>query len=239
MPPAQGSRRLEPITAVCISEKKQILSLNIPFISYTHGYQPTASRETGDINRITYLTNRYNSAIREALESYPNTEHLLVIDHYYLPFTSDVRLLVTDYFQLSAAILGASIWFWARRRVRPWIAYYDTLSAPEFIGKTWRSVRTLPKGIIPVSGVGACWIFPRNVWERSDGFRIPSPPQAGSSKGLDTSGYRVLLDCNSRLWRTHETNSAIPDFPLHQRMATSAGHARRKVWRLIRRRAKS
>jgi len=217
------------ITGVCISEKKQTLSVDIPFVSYTEGYRPTASRDSNDSARITYLTGRYNNAVTYALKNYPDTEHLLVIDHYYLPFPSEVQLLMRDYLKLNGAIVGASIWYWAKKRIRPWIAYYDTLSAPEFRGRSWRNIRSLPSGIIPVSGVGACWIFPRKVWERSQGFDVPSPPQAGSSRCLDTSGYRIMLDCNSRLWRTHETNPAIPDDAMVHRILNSASHLRRRL----------
>jgi|SRR5713101_2912396 len=227
------------ITGVCISEKKQILSLNIPFVSYTEGYRSTVSRDSNDPVRPIYLTDRYNNAVRYALKSYPDTKHLLVIDHYYLQFPNEVASLIRDYHQLDGAILGASIWYWAKKRIRPWIAYYDTLSAPEFRGKSWSSIRCLPRGIISVSGVGACWIFPRIVWERTNGFTIPSPPQAGSSRGLDTSGYRILIDCDIRLWRTHETNPAIPDYPMHLRMVNTARHAGRKFWRVMKRRTES
>jgi hypothetical protein len=231
----QSTRRddLKMITGVCISQKEQVLRVKIPFVSYTEGYRQALSRDSGDIARITYLTDRYNNAVRYALKSYPDTEHLLIIDHYYLPFTDEIQLLIRDYIQLDRVILGASIWYWAKKRILPWIAYYDTLSAPEFRGKSWRSLGSLPTGIISVSGVGACWIFPRELWERTNGFRIPTPPQAGSSRGLDTSGYEVLLDCNSRLWRTHDTNPAIPDFSMHERLANTTKHASRKVWRVI------
>lgn len=220
------------ITAVCISKEKQSLPLDLPFISYTENYQPITSRGN-EMNRITYLTDRYNKAIRRALDSHPETEHVLVVDHYYLPFPRQVQQLIHDYKELDKAILGASIWYWARKRIRPWIAYYDTLSVPEFHGKRWWNLRNLPNGIIPVTAVGACWIFPRRVWERTDGFTIPSPPQAGSSRCLDTTGYRVLLDCKSRLWRTHETNPGIPDDSMRQRIMTTARQAQRKLVQMI------
>ena len=221
------------ITAVCISKERQSLALDIPFVSYTENYQPITSRDNNDMNRITYLTNRYNNAIKKALDNHPKTEHLLVVDHYYLTFTGQIQRLINDFNLVDKAILGASVWYWARKRIRPWIAYYDTLSVPEFYGKRWWNLRSLPKGTIPVTGVGACWIFPRVVWERTKGFTIPSPPQAGSSRCLDTTGYRVLLDCNSRLWRTHETNPGIPDDPMRQRIMTTVRQAQRKLFRMI------
>jgi hypothetical protein len=220
------------ITGVCISKEKQSTSLGIPFVSYTENYQPFITHDTGPA-RISYLTNRYNAAVKRAIEVYPETEHILVVDHYYLPYRDQLQQLLSDYAQLGDSILGASIWYWARRRIRPWIAYYDTLSVPEFQGKRWWKLRDLPRGLIPVTGVGACWIFPRRVWERTNGFTIPSPPQAGSSRCLNTYGYRILLDCNIRLWRTHQTNPAIPDDPMTLRIVTTFKHARRKLNRLL------
>jgi len=222
------------ITAVCISKERQSLQLNIPFVSYTENYQSITHRDNRDMSRIRYLTDRYNAAVRSALEIYSETEDILLIDHYYLRFIDQIRTLVDDYRQLSKAVLGASIWYWARKRIRPWIAYYDTLSVPEFQGKRWWNARSLPRGIISVSGVGGCWIFPRVTWERTDGFVIPSPLQAGGSRGLDTSHHRVLLDCNSRFWRTHDTNPDIPDYSMRERIATTFGHARRKLFRTLR-----
>jgi hypothetical protein len=222
------------ITAVCISKDKQSFNLRIPFVSYTENYRPITTHDTSP-SRISYMTGRYNAAVKHALQDYPETEHILMIDHYYLTFAPEVQLLLEDYKQLGRCILGASIWYWARRRIRPWIAYYDTLSVPEFEGKKWWRLRNLPNGIVPVTGVGACWVFPRKVWQRTDGFTIPSPPQAGSSRCLDTSGYPVLLDCNIRLWRTHQTNPAIPDDPMGKRVATSFKHARHRLFRSLRR----
>ncbi len=221
------------ITGVCISKERQSLLLDIPFVSYTEDYRPITIRDNNDMNRITYLTNRYNSAVRKALNDHPETEHVLIIDHYYLPFTAQIERLIDDYNLLKKDILGASIWYWARKRIRPWIAYYDTLSVPEFYEKRWWNLRNLPKGIIPVTGVGACWIFPRRAWERTGGFTIPSPPQAGGSRCLDTAGYRVLLDCDSRLWRTHDNNPEIPDDPMRQRIMNTARQAQRKLFRMI------
>jgi hypothetical protein len=217
------------MTAVCVSKERQSFGLPIPFVSYTENYRPITHRDNSDMMRITYLTDRYNAGVKTAIEIHPETEHVLLIDHYYISFRRQVQTLIDDYSRLEKVVLGASIWYWARRRIRPWIAYYDTLSVPEFKGKRWWSLRSLPQGTIPVTGVGACWIFPREVWERTDGFTIPVPPQAGGSRCLNTSGHNVSLDCNSRLWRTHQTNPDIPDDPMSRRIATTLRHARRKL----------
>jgi hypothetical protein len=223
------------ITAVCVSKQTPSFSLSIPFVSYTENYQPILHRDNNDMNRIKYLTDRYNMAIERALETYPETQHVLLVDHYYLPFSRQLQILIDDYKKLDKVILGASIWYWNRLRIRPWIAYYDTLSVPEFYRRRWWSLGALPKGLIPVTGVGGCWILPRTVWAKTDGFFIPSPPQAGGSRCLDTSGHSVMLDCNSRVWRTHETNPGIPDYPMRRRIIISARQAQRKIRQMIHR----
>ncbi len=223
------------ITAVCISKERHSFGMDIPFVCYTQEYEPITTHDNNDMNRITYLTKRYNNAIGRALDDYPNTRDLLVIDHYYLGFYAEIEQLIRDYLMLDHAILGASIWYWARKRIRPWIAYYDTLSVPELFGKRWSRIESLPTEIMAVTGVGGCWIFPRVIWERTDGFTIPSPPQAGGSRCLETTGYRVLLDCKRRLWRTHETNPGIPEDPMMLRVLNSAKGAERKLLRLVRR----
>jgi hypothetical protein len=224
------------MTAVCISKERQSFSLPIPFVSYTANYRPITHRDNNDMARITYMTDRYNAAVKVAIETNPNTEHVLLIDHYYLPFFRQLQILIDDYCRLENVILGASIWYWARRRIRPWIAYYDTLSVPEFQGKKWWNTGSLPTGIIPVTGVGGCWIFPRQVWAKTGGFGIPTPPQAGGSRGMNTAGYRTLLDCNCLLWRTHETNPDIPDYSMMRRVFFTARHAQRRVFRMLRHR---
>ena len=221
------------ITGVCISRDKQKLDLGIPFISYTKNYQPILHRDNTDLQRISYLNQRYNDAIREALTHYPSTKHLLIIDHYYLPFIAALHRLINDYRSQDRVILGGSVWYWVKVRIRPWIAYYDILSVPEFAGKRWYGTGRLPLGIIPVTGVGAVWIVPRLVWERSNGFGVPSPPQAGGSRCLDTSGYQVLLDCDSRFWRTKATNPELPVLPMSKRIINTGKGVQRKLLRMI------
>jgi hypothetical protein len=223
------------ITAVCISREKQSFSLDIPLISYTEGYRDIVHHNNYDMERVSYLTLRYNSAVTRALESYPQTKHVLMVDHYYLPFAKEIMRLIEDYLGLKRTILGGAIWYWNRRRIPAWIAYYDTLSIPEFRNRRWWSNRSLPKGLIPVTGVGGCWVFPREVWETTRGFSIPDPPQAGGSRCLDSSGYDILLDCNCKLWRSHETNPDIPDYSMSQRILTTARQTRKRLWRLAKR----
>jgi hypothetical protein len=204
----------------------------VPFYCETQGYRPILHHDNNDLSRVTYLTERYNRAISNGLKEYPTAQNLLVVDSYYLDFVQEIRQLIAHYGSLDRSILGASIWYWDKSRLRGRIIYYDTLSVREFRNRKWNSMNELPKGLMNVSGVGGCFIFPRTVWEASDGFSIPYPePQAGGSRCLKTEGYRILLDCGSRLWRSHFNNPGIPNYPLIKRFRTSAGELRRKVIR--------
>jgi hypothetical protein len=199
--------------AVCIS--KNAMAWRIPEIAFycdTTGYRPITHHDNNDLSRISYLTDRYNKAIQKALEKHPGPQNLLVVDSYYVEFVQEIRRLVSHYGSFEHAILGASIWYWDKTRIRPRIAYYDTLSVKEFRNKTWNSLKQLPNGLVGVRGVGGCFIFPYALWQASHGFSIPYPePQAGGSRGLKTEGYKILLDCDCRLWRSHANNPGIPE----------------------------
>jgi hypothetical protein len=219
------------LTAVCISDKKYDLGLPIPFYCHTEGYNPLIKgHDALSLERWRYLTDRYNAAVRMASMIHPETDHLLIVDTYYLRQVPGVSRLVQDY--QSGTILGASIWYWSRFQILPAIRYYDTRSVNEFRDWKWRWLRTknLPSGIIPVSGVGGCWILPRSVWESSGGFFIPEgEPQAGGSKCLHTGGVKVLLDCDARLWRTPDTNPGLKGYSWPKRIRVSLGRQKNKV----------
>lgn len=219
------------LVAVCISKKsEQWLIPEIPFHCHTKGYEPILHHDNNDMHRVEYLTRRYNRAVDDALVSFPWIDNIMIVDSYYLPFQSEIRDLVSRYNALNKSILGASIWFWDRSHIRPCVRYYDTLSVTEMRRKKWYSLQQLPKGLLPVSGVGGCFIFPRFIWDATRGFSIPDPePQAGGSRGLATSGYKILLDCDRRLWRTPADNPEIPDYPPIKRLRVSLGELRRRI----------
>jgi hypothetical protein len=218
------------LTSVCISEKREEFSLSVPFYCHVEGYKPIQGHDNLDRERLEYLTERYNRAIEKALHLHAETDHLLVIDSYYLRYTSEVAKLIDDY--TPGTILGASIWFWYRHQILPVIRYYDTLSVREFRDWKWRwhSEKDLPTGIVRVSGVGGCWILPRRTWEQTGGFFIPEDePQAGGSRCLVTSNLKILLDCNVRLWRAKDTNPDIQAYSWSKRVHVSLGVQKNRI----------
>ncbi len=216
------------LIAVCVSSQKHEIEFPVPLYCHTEGYKPISSHDNRDRERLEYLTERYNGAVERALSIYPQADHLLLVDSYYLSHFAEIEQLIREYRE--GTMMGASIWYWDRSHIRPVIRYYDTLSVKDFRRLKWRKAATLPTGIIPVSGVGACWIMPRESWEGSNGFFIPTDePQAGGSSCLRTTSIEVLLDCNVRLWRTHDTNPDIPEYSWPKRFRMSLGEWRRRM----------
>jgi hypothetical protein len=217
------------LTAVSIGRYPGSLSIPIPFYSHTEGWRSLFGRDNTNMTRLRYITDRYNSAITNAIQLYPATDHLLIIDSYYLRFAQEVALLVSHY--EPGWMLGASIWYEAKTQLRTSVCYYDTMSVREFQGKRWRKTN-LPHGRIPVSGVGACWILPLRAWQKSDGFVVRTNPyEMMTSRCIDGNGLglKSVLDCDVRLWRTRADNPDIPIYPPWKRLVVSAGEWRRKM----------
>ena len=191
------------IIAVCISDKNQMWDLpEIPFYCHIEGYDAKFTpRDNNNMHRINYFNKRYGDAINTAIQKYPRCTDLLLIDTPFLQNKAQINDLVSRYYQHTSVILGASIWCWERTRIIKWIRYYDFLSVPELAPPLrWYKEKDLPVGLMRTTGVGKCWIFSRKIWERTGRFLMPSPMQAGGSRCLDTTGYEVLLDCDTRLW---------------------------------------
>jgi hypothetical protein len=223
------------ITAVCISGKAEHWRIpEIPFYCHVKGWKPITHHDNKDRARLEYITERYNLAIRDGLTLYPETSHILIIDTYYLNFVSEIKELLQSYEDAADTprAIGASIWYWDRSHIRPCIRYYDTASAIEMRSRKWYNTDELPTGLVRVSGVGACWILPRETWEESGGFVIPdADPVAGSSRSLLTrTRLDAILNCSVRLWRTRADNPDIPNYPFFKRIRVSVGEVRRKIW---------
>ena len=228
MPHPQMSIEMN-LTAVSISRDPKRLDVQVPFYCHTQGWRPFLGRDNADIVRLRYITDRYNAAIEKALEIHPATDHVLIIDSYYLHFAPEVATLISHY--QSGWMLGASIWQENKQYLRPTVSYYDTMSVQEFVGKYWRK-NDLPRGLIPVSGVGACWIFPLKAWQNSDGFQVKTNPyEMMTSRCIDgvSLGLKTILDCDVKLWRTPEDNPDIPSYSAWKRLVMSIGVWRRKI----------
>jgi len=207
------------ITAVTISRNLETLEIGIPFYCHNEGWKPIFGRDNADKDRLEYITGRYNSAIRRALELYPSTTHILIADSYYLHFKDELRLLISHYHNWGS-VLGASIWFEDKSRIRPFISYYDTMSIREWKDRRWRGRKHLPTGLMKASGVGGCWIFPRSVWLSSGGFHILSSEML-TSRCIGIQ--EAVLDCDVKLWRTPQDNPNIHHYPWSKRIRCSVG----------------
>ena len=162
-------------------------------------------------------------ANQEALSRYPTAEHVLAIDSFYLRRADAISRLLETYKTLSSSqecILGASTWYYERARIRPVIRFYDIGSTPEMEGLSWLRLQDIPSGLIRVSSVGACYIYPKWTWIKH-GYAIPEPfPSGGIFHNwlCKESGLPVFLDCDVRLWRSHADNPDIIESGLLDRI---------------------
>lgn len=196
--------------------------LHLPLVCHTDGYDPRFSTHDESRERVDYLTNRRNQANSLAVSKYPDAEHILAIDSYYLGCTEAILELVERYEALSSfgeCILGASTWYYDFSRIRPRIRFYDIWSTPEMKRFIASSESRLPLGLTRVSSVGACYIYPVWIWEKYR-YQVPDDfPHGGIFHNwlCKNSGLPVYLDYRVRLWRDH-TNSDVPKFSWVQRI---------------------
>lgn len=195
---------------------------NIPLFTSTEGDDPRYRSRAGQKSnsaRMKHLANRRNIANKKALESYPETEHIMAVDSFYLHQTIALERLVTAYLSWrEECIMGAPTWALHKATLKPKLAFYDTWSTPEMENYTIPPF-VMPSGIVRVSSVGACYIYPRWVWDRYQ-YQIPEPfPDAGIYHNwlCQKSGLPVFINFDAKLWRTHADNPDIPSYSIPHR----------------------
>ena len=193
------------ISAVCVSRGKEAWGLQgTPFYNYTEGWKPFQHEQTRE--RIAYLANRRNVAVAKALSLFPRTEHILMIDSYYVHQEDQIDALITEYTRMTMSeypdgcILGASAWILDRTRMRSRLRFYDGWTTPEAMGLKLQQVER-SGGIMKVSAVGGCYLYPRWLWEKIR-YGVPEDLHGCEHNWLcERSGLQVFLSLNERLWR--------------------------------------
>ncbi len=193
------------IGAVCISRNQETWEIKgLPFYNYTKGWKPFQHEQTAE--RVAYLAERRNTAVAKALDLFPETQHILMIDSYYLQQHEQILGLVRDYAEMTISdhprgcILGASTWFYDLRRIRPENRFYDSWTTPE--GNQLRLVEVERRGgVMRVKSVGGCYVYPRWVWERNR-YNVPEDLHGCEHNWLcERSGLPVYLSLSRRLSR--------------------------------------
>jgi hypothetical protein len=177
-------------------------------------------------DRIRLIADNRNRAVREALEAYPETKHILMIDDAYTKYPDQIRKMLAKYD--GKYVLGASIWRWERLRIRRLAKFYDTWACPGTQNLRWTLFP--PRGTWNMPSVGGCYIFPRSVWEQS-GYGVPEPfPDAGNEHSymLKNSPIPIRLDLSIRFWRTPE-DSDVRYYSWPKRVRCSIGEWRRRA----------
>lgn len=209
------------ITAVCVSREPQSFNL-LPFVSLAN---PSKTQERGTVDRAKFVADLRNQAMKQVLIERSSTTHVLMVDSYYLHQTGPIRQLLDDYEKLNHpySFLGASTWIFGRLRLRhPYhhVYFYDTGATPE-----GTKLKLTDRGIMPVSGVGACYIFPVEAWVNAGGFR-PREDKFQVEHLSIQRGHECFLDLNAQLWR-HDRTDRIYSWPKMVRIA--AGDVLRRI----------
>jgi hypothetical protein len=203
--PATSNRSPEVrVTAVCISRDRQTWHIpSTPFYNYTDGWKPFHHEKT--IERVRYLAERRNTAVAQALDIYPQTEHILMIDSYYLSQEPQIKDLMEEYRRMShshhpiGCILGASTWVLDKTSITRRIRFYDNWTTPEGSLLNLRDAEE-KGGIIEAKAVGGCYLYPRPVWEKTH-YDVPMDLHGCEHNWLcENSGLPVFLSLNQRLW---------------------------------------
>lgn len=157
---------------------------------------------------MAYLAERRNAAVRGALELYPNSDHILMIDSYYLRQANQIATLLEEYDHCEG-ILGASTWIVDKTRVIPRIRFFDSWTTPEAANLKLASVgrehnsRSVPgdprTSWLRVGAVGACYVYPRRIWEKYQ-YGVPDTDGCEHNFLCQHSGAPVWLSLNSKLW---------------------------------------
>ena len=193
------------ISAVCISRNTEGWSIqDFPLYNYTEGWKPFQHEHTRD--RVVYLAERRNAAVSRALSLFPQTEHILMIDSYYLHQKSQITGLIENYVKMiqsdyaSGCILGASTWILDKTKVRSRIRFYDGWTTPEASKLRLDDVEARG-GTARVMAVGACYLYPRWVWQKV-GYGVFEDLHGCEHNWLcEHSGLPVFLSLSERLWR--------------------------------------
>jgi hypothetical protein len=204
-PPAGTNVTNTQISAVCISRNPETWDISgVSFHNYTEGWKPFRHEKT--IERVHYLAERRNAAVARALILYPSTEHLMMIDSYYIHQSNQINGLVREYERLNlgheqgGCILGASTWILDKTRIKSRLRFYDGWTTPEGSKLKLREVEK-NGGVIRVSAVGGCYLFPRWVWEKTR-YGVPEDLHGCEHNWLcEHSQLPVFLSLNQRLWR--------------------------------------
>jgi len=193
------------ITAVCISRNTETWKIpDIPFYNYTEGWKPFQHEKTTD--RVAYLADRRNVAVNRALNQFPQTHHILMIDSYYVHQEKQITKLVQEYATMTqtefptGCILGASTWILDKTRVGSRSRFYDGWTTPEALDLDPHEVEK-EGGMIRARAVGGCYLYPRTVLDRTH-YDVPRDLHGCEHNWLcENSGLPVFLSLNEMLWR--------------------------------------
>jgi len=143
-----------------------------------------------------------------------------MIDSYYVNQLDQVKTLLQEY--NGKIILGGGIWVLDKTRLNPRIRFWDTWTTPELAKVKYAPQMT---GKVPVRAVGACYLYPRYIWERV-GYGVPEDLHGCEHNYLcERSGMNVYLSLDVKLWR----QPLVYSWPKRVRQTLNLGRLQRRT----------
>jgi hypothetical protein len=143
-----------------------------------------------------------------------------MIDSYYVNQSDQVRILLAEY--NGKNILGGGVWVLDKTRLSPRIRFWDTWTTPELAKMKYIPQMT---GRVSVRAVGACYLYPRNIWEKI-GYGVPEDLHGCEHNYLcEMSRLGVYLSLDVSLWR----KPLVYSWPKRVRQTLNLGRMQRKT----------
>lgn len=214
--------------AVTVSTKQEQWPIRgIPF--YCHIGPKKHYPHSENRPRVEFLVSQRNEATSRGLKLHPDTTHIINIESNYLSQERAIQQLIDKYEQLNDnIILGAATWAKMQNRILTYYQFYDGWATPELYN--YRYYRRRPRGLVQVSSVGSCLIFPADAWIKHR-FAIPEPfPKAGIYYNwlCERSQLPVFLDLDIGFYRDYKNSDLIPYFSAYKRVKAT-------LWKPLRR----
>jgi hypothetical protein len=205
------------------AEDSKIPDLDMDEYKKLHADYSRGSRVSdGAMRYVQYLAKKRNRAFEIAIETYPQTDTLILCDRYYLRQTRPFNHLLHDYLSLKQKVaLGGAIWGTIKITVKDWITlrgveWYDKWAVPEL---RWCPYGWMPdgedavtrmmvpplEGLYRVSSLGGISIFPRTVWDDGVRFNVPSDLHGCEINGFfEDMRIPKYVDMNAEFFRKLE-----------------------------------
>lgn len=158
-------------------------------------------QDVGPAEYVRQLAGKRNDTVKKLLEEYPETEHVLCCDEYYVGQKDNLVKLVEDYEELGKdVVLGGGVWGRWRQRIR------DFGNCPDQWCDRWsvklpcyyEMVKKYGRNIVSVASISGVHVFPVSAWTNG-GYGAFDDSNLGTEITwfCQHAGMPVLLDLDA------------------------------------------